>query len=212
MSLIEAAALPETFFTVWTNLFDRARLKAGEVALIHGGSSGIGTTAIQLAHAFGARVYATAGGSEKCKACEALGATRAIDHRSEDFVAVVKEQAGGADAILDMVGGPYVQRNLAVLNTEGRLVQIAFLQGAKVELDLNIIMRKRLTVTGSTLRPRTPEQKGEIAQALLEKVWPMLANGRIKPLIHKTFPLRDAAQAHALMESGQHIGKIVLTV
>jgi NADPH2:quinone reductase len=193
-------------------VFDRGRLKAGEVALIHGGSSGIGTTAIQLARAFGARVFATAGSTEKCEACTALGAERAINHRSEDFVEVVKKAAGGADVILDMVGGPYLPRNLDVLNIEGRVVQIAFLQGGKVEVDLNLVMRKRLTVTGSTLRPRTPEQKGEIARALHEKVWPLLAAGKIKPLIHKVFPLREAAKAHALMESGEHIGKIALGI
>ncbi len=207
-----AACLPETFFTVWTNLFERARLQRGEVALIHGGSSGIGTTAIQLAHAFGARVFTTAGSGEKCQACRDLGAERAINHREEDFVDIVTKAAGGADAVLDMVGGSYFARNLAVLNTEGRLVQIAFLEGGKVALDLNIVMRKRLTVTGSTLRPRTPAQKGAIAAQLLEKVWPLIAEGKVKPIIYKTFPLREAATAHALMESGEHIGKIALTL
>ncbi|MGY4362899.1 NADPH2:quinone reductase [Bradyrhizobium sp. i1.3.1] len=209
---IEAAGLPETFFTVWTNLFDRGRLKADEIALIHGGSSGIGTTAIQLAHAFGARVLTTAGSEEKCKACRVLGAERAINYRIEDFVDVVKQSTGGADVVLDMVGGPYTQRNLEVLNTEGRLVQIDSQQGGKIELDLNLVMRKRLVVTGSTLRPRTPEQKGEITRDLLAKVWPLLADGRVKPLVYKTFPLKEAAKAHALMESSEHIGKIVLTL
>ncbi|MCP3371786.1 NAD(P)H-quinone oxidoreductase [Bradyrhizobium cajani] len=212
LTLVEAAALPETFFTVWTNVFDRGRLKAGEVALIHGGSSGIGTTAIQLARAFGARAFVTAGSDEKCKACAALGAERAINYRNEDFVEVVKQTAGGADVVLDMVGGPYVSRNLAVLNTEGRLVQINTEQGGKVEFDLNLVMRKRLFVTGSTLRPRTPEQKAKIATALLAQVWPLIADGRVKPLIHKTFPLNEASSAHALMESSEHIGKIVLTI
>ncbi|MBI1775240.1 MAG: NAD(P)H-quinone oxidoreductase [Proteobacteria bacterium] len=212
LGMIEAACLPETVFTVWTNLFERGGLKTGEVALIHGGSSGIGTTAIQLAREFGARVFTTAGSPEKLAACLELGAEQAINHREEDFVEVVTKAAGGADVILDMVGGPYVVRNLNVLKTEGRLVQIAFLQGSKVQLDLSIVMRKRLIVTGSTLRPRTPEQKGAIAASLLAKVWPLIAEGRVKPIIHKTFPLKEAAAAHALMESNAHIGKIALTI
>lgn len=203
--------MPETFFTVWTNVFDRGRLKAGEVVLIHGGSSGIGTTAIQLAHAFGARVFTTAGSAKKCDACRALGAERAINYRSEDFVHVVSQLAGGADLVIDMVGGAYFDRNLAVLKTEGRLIQLDTQQGGRVELDLSIIMRKRLFITGSTLRPRTAEQKGEIARNLLTNVWPLLSDGKVKPVVFRTFPLAEAAKAHALMESSEHIGKIVLT-
>ena len=214
LSVVEAGGIPETFFTVWANVFDRGRLQAGESFLVHGGSSGIGTTAIQLAHAFGARVLATVGSADKQRACEALGAQRAIDYRTEDFVAVVKAETGGqgVDVILDMVGGPYVERNLQALAVEGRLVQIAWLQGAKVQANFMPVMLKRLTWTGSTLRPRSVEQKGEIARALEAKVWPLLAAGRVKPLIHATFPLTEAAAAHRLMESSQHIGKIVLTV
>lgn len=213
-SLVEAGGTPETFFTVWANVFDRGRLAAGESFLVHGGSSGIGTTAIQLAHAFGAKVFATVGSADKQRACEALGAQRAIDYRSEDFVAVVKaETAGkGVDVILDMVGGPYVERNLQALAVEGRLVQIAWLQGAKLQANFMPLMLKRLTWTGSTLRPRSIAQKGQIAQALEAQVWPLLAAGKIRPLVHATFPLRKAAAAHRLMESSQHIGKIVLTV
>ncbi len=213
-SLVEAGGTPETFFTVWANVFDRGRLAAGESFLVHGGSSGIGTTAIQLAHAFGAKVFATVGSADKQRACEALGAQRAIDYRSEDFVAVVKaETAGkGVDVILDMVGGPYVERNLQALAVEGRLVQIAWLQGAKLQANFMPLMLKRLTWTGSTLRPRSVAQKGQIAQALEAQVWPLLAAGKIRPLVHATFPLREAAAAHRLMESSQHIGKIVLTV
>ncbi|MGE0725858.1 MAG: NAD(P)H-quinone oxidoreductase [Alphaproteobacteria bacterium] len=212
ISMVEAGGIPETYFTVWTNVFERGALKAGEKILVHGGSSGIGTTAIQLARAFGATVYATARGAEKVKACTDLGAARAIDYASEDFVQVIKEATGGAgvDVVLDMVGGPYTQRNLACLATEGRLVQIAFLQGSKIALDLEPIMRKRLYLTGSTLRPRTVAQKGAIADALRQKVWPLLAAGKCKPLIYKTFPLAEAAAAHTLMESSRHIGKIVL--
>ena len=214
LSLIEAAAIPETFFTVWTNLFERGRLKAGESALIHGGSSGIGTTAIQLATAFGARVFATAGSTEKCRACERLGAECAIDYKREDFAAVIKERTGGAgvDVILDMVGGDYFQRNLDSLAVEGRLVYIAFLRGARVEGSLDRIMRNRLTITGSTLRPRTVEQKGAIAAALHREVWPLIEAGRVRPQIFKTFPLAEAAAAHRLLESSAHIGKIVLTL
>lgn len=214
LSLVEAGGIPETFFTVWTNVFERGRLTAGETFLVHGGSSGIGTTAIQLAHAFGATVLTTVGSPEKQRACEALGAKRAIDYKQEDFVAVAKEETGGkgVDVILDMVGGPYVERNLQALAVEGRLVQIAWLQGAKVEANFVPLMLKRLTWTGSTLRPRPIEQKGAIAAALAEKVLPLLAQGRVKPLIHATFPLAEAAKAHALMETSAHIGKIVLTV
>jgi NADPH:quinone reductase len=213
-SMIEAAALPETFFTVWTNVFERGRLQAGETILIHGGSSGIGTTAIQLAKSFGATVYATAGTAEKCAACEKLGAAKAINYRNEDFVAAVQQATGGAGVhvILDMVGGEYVQRNMAALRTDGRLVQIAFLKGSKTEVDLNPLMRKRLTFTGSTLRPRSIAEKGAIAAALREKVWPLLDAGTVKPVIHATFKLAQAADAHRLMEADTHIGKIVLTV
>lgn len=210
----EAGGVPETFFTVWTNVFERGRLGPGETFLVHGGSSGIGTTAIQLAHAFGATVFATVGNADKQRACEALGARRAIDYRSEDFVEVVKAETGGkgVDVILDMVGGPYVERNLQALAVEGRLVQIAWLQGPKVQANFMQLMLKRLTWTGSTLRPRSVEQKGLIASALEAKVWPLLAAGKVKPLIHATFPLREAAAAHRLMETSQHVGKIVLTV
>jgi putative PIG3 family NAD(P)H quinone oxidoreductase len=208
-SMIQAAALPETFFTVWTNVFERGRLIAGEKFLVHGGTSGIGTTAIQLARAFGARVFATAGSDDKARACEKLGAERGINYRTEDFVEIVKP-LGGLDVILDMVGGPYLQRNIAALATEGRLVQISFLQGAKVELNLMPMMLKRLTLTGSTLRPRTVAQKGAIAAALRAKVWPLLDQGRVAPQIHAIFPLADAAGAHLMMESSAHVGKLVL--
>ncbi len=213
LSMVEAGAVPETFFTVWTNVFDRGRLRAGETLLVHGGSSGIGTTAIQLAASFGATVLATAGGPEKCAACERLGASRAIDYRAEDFVAAAREATGGrgVDLILDMVGGDYVERNLQALAVEGRLVQIAYLKGAKVTADFTQLMTKRLTWTGSTLRPRSVEQKGEIAAALEARVWPLLASGRVRPPIYRTFPLEQAAAAHALMESSEHVGKIVLT-
>lgn len=214
LTLCEAAALPETFFTVWTNVFDRGRLKAGETFLVHGGTSGIGTTAIQLAHAFGARVLATAGGDEKCVFCQKLGAEAAINYRNEDFVEVARRLTGGggADLILDMVGGSYFQRNLRALAVEGRLVQIAFQEGSQVQADLTPIMVKRLTVTGSTLRPRSVAEKGAIAAALKERVWPLIEAGRVKPVIHKVFPLEEAAAAHALMESSAHIGKIMLAV
>ncbi len=214
LSMVEAAALPETFFTVWTNVFERGRLVAGETFLVHGGSSGIGTTAIQLARARGARVFATAGSPEKCRACERLGAERAVDYRSEDFVAVVKEKTGGrgVDLVLDMVGGDYVARNLEVAAVGGRIVQIAWLHGPKVTADFGRLMIKRLTWTGSSLRPRSIEDKGAIARALEREVWPLLEAGTVRPQIHATFPLAEAAQAHALMESGAHVGKIVLIV
>ncbi|MFO1073120.1 MAG: NAD(P)H-quinone oxidoreductase [Geminicoccaceae bacterium] len=214
LSLVEAGAVPETFFTVWTNVFERGRLRAGETLLVHGGSSGIGTTAIQLAHLRGATVLTTVGGPDKQRACEALGASRAIDYRSEDFVAVAREltEGRGVDVILDMVGGPYVARNLQALAVEGRLVQIAWLQGAKVEANFMALMLKRLTWTGSTLRARPVAEKGAIAAALEAEVLPLLAQGRVRPVIHATFPLAEAARAHALMESSAHIGKIVLTV
>ena len=214
LSLTEAAALPETFFTVWANVFGRGHLVAGETFLVHGGSSGIGTTAIQLAHAFGARVLATAGSDAKCDACRRLGAEAAINYRTQDFVAEAHRLTGGrgVDLVLDMVGGPYLARNIEALAVEGRLVQIAFLQGSRVEVDLLPIMTKRLTLTGSTLRPRTIAQKGLIAAELRERVWPLLEMGRIKPVLDRTFPLAEAAAAHSRMEGGEHIGKIVLTV
>jgi putative PIG3 family NAD(P)H quinone oxidoreductase len=213
-SMVEAAALPETFFTVWTNVFQRGRLQQGETLLVHGGTSGIGTTAIQLARAFGAKVIATAGSPEKVKACLELGADAAIDYKAQDFVEEAKRltEGRGVDVALDMVGGPYVQKNLKALAVEGRLVQIAFLQGSKVELDLMPIMLKRLTLTGSTLRARSVAEKGAIAAELRERVWPLLAEGRIRPVIFQTFPLAEAGAAHALMESSRHIGKIVLTL
>jgi len=213
-SMIEAAAMPETFFTVWTNVFERGRLAAGESILVHGGASGIGTTAIQLARAFGATVFATAGTAEKCAACERLGAARAINYRSEDFVTVVADATGGrgVDVVLDMVGGDYVSRNLEVLAADGRLIQIAVLRGAKAEVDLAPLMRKRITFTGSLLRPRSVEEKGAIARALHERVWPIVEEGRVRPIIHRTFPLEQAAGAHAELERGEHVGKIVLTV
>jgi NADPH2:quinone reductase len=212
MGLKEAACLPETFFTVWSNVFQRGGLKAGEVFLVHGGSSGIGTTAIQLAHHFGARVFATAGSDDKCAACTALGAERAINYRAEDFVEVLKAEAGGADLILDMVGGDYLPRNVRALKDDGRLVQIAFLQGPKIELNFAQVMMRRLTITGSTLRPQSDLAKARIAEALHEVVWPVLATGRIAPVMDSTFPLAEAAAAHARMESSAHIGKIVLAV
>ena len=214
ISLSQAGAMPETFFTVWTNVFDRGRLQAGERFLVHGGSSGIGTTAIQIADALGARVFATAGTKEKCVACEELGAERAINYREKDFVAVIRDltDGEGVDVILDMVGGDYFQRNLAALGPEGRLVQIAFLGGSKAEIDMMSIMRNRLTVTGSTLRPQTVEAKAQIADGLRRTVWPLVEAGRVKPVIHATFPLAEASRAHHMMEDGDHIGKIVLEV
>ena len=211
LSLKEAACLPETFFTVWSNVFTRGGLKAGERFLVHGGSSGIGTTAIQLANAFGARVFATAGSAEKCAACVALGAEKAINYKEEDFVEVMKAE-GGADLILDMVGGDYIPRNVKVLANDGRLVQIAFLQGPVVELNFAMMMMKRLTITGSTLRPQSDLAKARIAQDLREVVWPLIASGKIKPVMDSTFDFSEAAGAHARMESSGHIGKIVMTV
>jgi NADPH2:quinone reductase len=212
LSVIEAAGLPETFFTVWSNVFDRGRLKPGESFLVHGGTSGIGTTAIQLAHAFGARVFATAGTPEKCAVCHELGAERGIDYRQEDFTAVIKEatQGRGVDVILDMVGGPYIEKNLRSLAVEGRLVQIAFLQGSKATLDLVHLMMRRQTITGSTLRPRPVADKAAIAHRLREKVWPLIEAGKVRPVIDRTFPLDAAVAAHRLMESSRHIGKILL--
>ena len=211
MGLREAACLPETYFTVWTNVFQRGRLKACERFLVHGGSSGIGTTAIQLAHRSGARVFATAGSAEKCAACEGLGAERAINYRDEDFVEVLRAE-GGADLILDMVGGPYLPRNVTALADEGRLVQIAFLQGPEIRLNFAEVMMRRLTITGSTLRPQSDLAKARIAAALEEKVWPLLAAGRVAPVMDSEFPLEEAAAAHARLESSGHIGKIVLKV
>jgi NADPH:quinone reductase len=215
LSMAEAAAVPETFFTVWTNLFERGRLTAGETVLIHGGASGIGTTAIQLAKALGAQqIFATAGSRDKCHACEGLGATRGIDYQHEDFVKIIKDATGGrgVDVVLDMVGGDYVQRNINVLAVEGRIVSIAFLHGPKAEINLAPLMIKRGTLTGSTLRPRTVEQKGAIAAALHRVVWPLIEQGKVKPQIFRSFPLDQASEAHRLMESSAHVGKIVLTV
>lgn len=213
LDLVAAAAVPETFFTVWTNVFDRGRLKSGEDALFHGGTSGIGTTAIQLAVARGAQVFATAGSDDKCRACEALGAERAINYRQDDFVTAIKDLTGGrgVDLVLDIIGGDYFARNLAVLATDGRLVQIGLMGGASASIDLGQVMRRRLTITGSTLRPRTVDEKGQIAAALRHEVWPLLERGKVKPIIDRTFPLTEAAAAHRLMESSEHIGKIVLT-
>jgi NADPH2:quinone reductase len=210
---IEAAALPETMFTVWSNVFDRGALQPGESFLVQGGSSGIGTTAIQLVKAFGHPVYATAGSPEKCAACEALGADRAINYKTEDFVAVLKEVTGGrgVDVILDMVAGDYTPRELKALADDGRLVLIAFLGGAKSQVNMAEVMQRRLVITGSTLRPRSVAFKAAIAAQLRAKVWPLLDAGRIKPVIHATFPMAEAAAAHALMESSAHVGKIVLT-
>lgn len=214
MSMIEAAAVPETFFTVWHNVFERGGLKAGEWFLVHGGSSGIGTTAIQLAVAFGARVITTVGNADKAAACEKLGATRAINYHEEDFVEVVKEVTGdhGADVILDMVGGEYIGRNFKAAAMDGRVVQIAFLGGPKAETNFIPLMIKRLTYTGSTLRPRTREVKGKIAEALEKNVWPLIAAGKVKPVMAETFALADAAEAHKCMEASKHIGKIVMKV
>jgi NADPH2:quinone reductase len=214
LSPLEAASLPETFFTVWSNVFDRAQLGKGESLLVQGGTSGIGVTAIQLASALGHRVFATAGSDEKARVCEALGAERGINYRSEDFAAVVKQLTGdiGVDVILDMVGGDYLPREINCLADDGRIAIIALLGGGKGQIDLGQVLRRRLTVTGSTLRPRSVAFKGAIARQLREKVWPLLEAGEIKPVIYESFPLERAAEAHALMESSQHIGKIMLQV
>ncbi|WOX07264.1 NAD(P)H-quinone oxidoreductase [Microbulbifer pacificus] len=214
LNAVEAAALPETFFTVWSNLVHRARLKQGEVLLVHGGSSGIGTAAIQIAANLGVRVFATAGSAEKCAACETLGAERAINYREQDFVAEVLAATNGkgADVILDMVGGDYVDRNIQCAARDGRIVNIAFLAGAKVEVNMLPVMLKRLTLTGSTLRPQPAEVKAAIAQDLEAQVWPLIVAGKIRPQIAATFPLAEVAAAHRLMESSSHIGKIVLEV
>ena len=214
LSLVEAASLPETFFTVWSNVFDRAGLKRGESLLVQGGSSGIGVTAIQMGAAMGSRVFATAGSDEKCAACVKLGAEKAINYRTQDFAAEVNAATGGkgVNVILDMVGGDYVPKELKCLAEEGRLVFIAFLRGPKTELDINELMRRRLTLSGSTLRPRPVEFKGAIAKSLRERIWPLIETGKIKPVLFRTFPLAEAREAHKLMESSQHVGKIVLTV
>jgi NADPH:quinone reductase len=214
LDMVHAAAVPETFFTVWNNVFERGRLAAGDWLLVHGGSSGIGTTAIQLGKAFGAKVIATAGSAEKCQACLELGADKAVNYRSEDFVAACKEATGGKgiDVTLDMVGGDYTERNIAAAAEDGRIVQIAVLGGAEVKLNIARLMMKRLTLTGSTLRPRTREVKAGFARALEAKVWPLLAAGKIKVVIDSTFPLTKAAEAHRRMETSAHIGKIVLVV
>ena len=214
LTAVDAASLPETFFTVWSNVYDRARLAPGESFLVQGGTSGIGVTAIQMAKAFGHKVLATAGSPQKCSACVELGADRAINYRTEDFVAVVKEvtKGRGVNVILDMVGGEYVDRELKCLADDGRLVIIAMLGGARSNVNLNEILRRRLTVTGSTLRPRPVSFKGAIARALREKVWPHIESGAIKPVVYRIFPLAEAVHAHALMESGAHIGKIVLSL
>jgi NADPH2:quinone reductase len=211
---VQAASLPETFFTVWQNVFVRGALKEGERFLVHGGTSGIGVTAIQLAKAFGATVYATAGSAEKCAACVRLGADRAINYREEDYVAVLKAETGGkgVNLILDMVGGDYVERNILVVSEDGRIHQIAFQTGSKVTVDLMRLMLKRVTLSGSTLRPRTMEVKGRLARGLEELVWPLLAKGQVKPVIDSTFPLAEASEAHRRMEKNAHIGKIILTV
>ncbi len=214
LSLVQAAAIPETFFTVWSNVFDRGRLADGETLLVHGGSSGIGTTAIQLGKAFGARVIVTAGSAEKCAACETLGADLAINYREEDFVERVKEATGGqgADVILDMIGGDYVARNYQAAAEEGRIVQIATQNGVRADVNILPLLVKRLTHTGSTLRARAPSFKAAIAHSLHERVWPLLEAGKVAPVIDSTFPLEEAAKAHARMDSSSHVGKIVLTV
>ena len=214
LDFVQAASLPETYFTVWSNVFDRGGLKPGETFLVQGGSSGIGVAAIQIVRAMGHRVFATAGSAEKCAACEKLGAERAINYKTEDFVEVVKSLTGGkgVDVVLDMVAGDYVPRELKALADDGRLVLIATLGGSKATIDLMEVMRRRLHLTGSTLRPRSVEFKADIARKLREKVWPLLESGKIKPVIHATFPLNEAARAHEMMEAGAHIGKIVLTV
>jgi putative PIG3 family NAD(P)H quinone oxidoreductase len=214
LSMVEAAAIPETFLTVWTNLFERGRCKAGDIVLIHGGTSGIGTTAIQLAKAWGARVFATAGSAEKARACEKLGAARGIDYKTEDFVEVIRAetQGYGVDVTLDMVAGSYVQRNLEIAAVEGRVVTISTLGGTRAEINMVPVMVKRLTLTGSTLRARTVAQKAAVAQGVRKNVYPLIESGQVRPVIFKTFPLAEASEAHRLMESSQHIGKIVLTI
>ncbi|HFC04413.1 MAG TPA: NAD(P)H-quinone oxidoreductase, partial [Rhizobiales bacterium] len=212
LSMAQAGGIPETFFTVWTNVFDRASLKPGEVFLVHGGTSGIGTTAIQLARSFGARVFATAGSDEKCRAAESLGAEKCFNYQTQDFVSGIKQatEKHGADVILDMVGGDYIARNIKAAASQGRIVSIAFLRGSKAEVDFMPVMLKRLTLTGSTLRVRSIAEKQQLAMALHEKVWPLIEAGEVTPQLFKTFPLKEAAKAHQLMETSSHIGKIVL--
>jgi len=214
LTAIQAAGIPETFFTVWTNVFQRGKLQAGETILIHGGTSGIGTTAIQLANAFGARVFATAGSDEKCEAARKLGVEHAFNYRTVDWVAEGKRvtDGRGVNVILDIVGGDYIARNLDLLSLEGRLLQVSFLKSAKAEVDFSVMMRKRLWITGSTLRPRTPVEKGVIARDLLAHVWPLLEQGTVAPVVHKVFPFAEAAAAHRLMEESTHIGKLILDV
>jgi NADPH:quinone reductase len=214
LSLVEAAAIPETYMTVWTNLFERGGCKAGDTVLIHGGTSGIGTTAIQLAAAWGAKVYATAGSEKKARACEELGALRGIDYKTEDFVEVLRKETKGRgiDITLDMVAGSYVQRNLDIAAVEGRVVTISLLGGSRAEINMGLVLTKRLTLTGSTLRSRTVAQKAAVADAVRKNVWPLLAARRVRPIIHATFPLAEASEAHRLMETSNHIGKIVLTL
>jgi NADPH:quinone reductase len=214
ISMVEAAAIPETFFTVWTNLFDRGRCKSGDTVLIHGGTSGIGTTAIQLAAAWGARVFATAGSDDKARTCERLGAVRGINYRTEDFVEVMRTETGGkgVDVTLDMVAGSYVARNLEIAAVEGRIVVISLIGGSRAEVNMSVLMAKRLTLTGSTLRARTVAQKAAVADAVRKNVWPLLAAGKVRPVIHATFPLAEACEAHRLMETSNHVGKIVLTI
>jgi NADPH2:quinone reductase len=214
LSMVEAAAIPETFLTVWTNLFERGRCKAGDIVLIHGGTSGIGTTAIQLARVSGAKVFATAGSDAKARACEALGAVRGIDYKTEDFVEVIRAETKGygVDITLDMVAGSYVQRNLDIAAVEGRIVTISLLGGSRAEINVGMILIKRLTLTGSTLRSRTVAQKAAVADAVRQNVWPLIESGKVRPVIFKTFPLAEASEAHRLMETSNHIGKIVLTV
>jgi NADPH:quinone reductase len=214
LDFVQAAGIPETTFTVWTNVFERGRLTKGESILIHGGSSGIGTTAIQLAAAFGARVLTTAGTGEKCAACESLGAERAINYRETDFVDAVRQMTGGrgVDLVLDIVGGEYLQRNLDALATDGRLVQIGVMGGANAQVNMMTVLRNRLTITGSTLRPRPVAEKAAIARAVHDQVWPLYESGKVRVLVHATFPLRDAAGAHRVMDASTHIGKLVLVV
>jgi len=214
LDVVRAAAIPETFFTVWTNVFERGHLQPGESALVHGGASGIGTTAIQIATQRGARVFATAGSDEKCRACEQLGAVRAINYQTHDFGDAIRDLTGGrgVDLVLDIVGGSYVARNLAVLGVDGRLVQIGLMEGEAIAaVDFRRVLGRRLTITGSTLRPRSVEEKGRIAAALRREVWPLLESGAVQPIVDRVFPLAQAADAHRLMESGNYVGKIVLT-
>ncbi|MDA1093149.1 MAG: NAD(P)H-quinone oxidoreductase [Acidobacteria bacterium] len=212
VDLVDAAALPEVALTVWANVFERGGLTPGETLLVHGGSSGIGTMAIQLASALGSTVYVTAGSSEKCDACKRLGATRAFNYREVDFVEAVRSAAGGVDVILDMVGGPYLERNLAVLNLDGRLVIIALMGGARTEINLATLMRRRLVVTGTTLRARTIAEKGAVVDAVRARVWPLLESGRVGPVVYRRWPLWEAATAHQVMEASSHIGKLLLVV